>query len=99
MPDPSVLPHRLINHPPERPQSTPIVTWQDQQTRQGTGLLEASSPDRTVRAAQTLPPENAIERRHGGMAIMSLLNDVAAGSSRDIKLASTADATEDEAPQ
>ena len=91
MPDASALPPRLINHPVERPQSTPIVTWQNQQSRQGPAGLQEASPDRTVRAAQTVPPENAIERRHGGLAIMSLLNDVAsAGPGREAKPATAA---------
>lgn len=101
MPDAGALPHRLIGHPPERTQSTPIVTWQDQQPRRETDSLEGHTPDRTIRASQTVPPEATSERRSGGMAITSLLNNVSAGGAAQIvKPASVAsDATEDEGPE
>lgn len=99
MPDGGALPHRLIGNPPERPHSTPVVTWQDQQS-----LRDGESPgnvvDRTVRETQTVPPEGVSERRSGGMAIMSLLNTVSTDDRPDgVKPASVAsDATEDEGP-
>jgi hypothetical protein len=97
LPDASALPHRLIGNPPERPHSTPIVSWQDNQ--QGRDGNTTGTNDRLVRETQTVPPEGTAERRSGGMAIMSLLNNVNVSSERSgVKPSSVAsDATEDEA--
>lgn len=52
-----------------------------------------------MRETQTVPPEGTAERRSGGMAIMSLLNNVSSKRSGVEKLASVAsDATEDAGP-
>ncbi|KAJ9108092.1 hypothetical protein QFC19_002557 [Naganishia cerealis] len=99
LPDASGLPHRFIVNPPERPHSTPVVTWQDQQSPAESDPYTMAIPDRSIRSTQTVPPENAPVQRTGGMAIMSLLNDIplAVPTNDNPKAASVAsDATEDD---